>query len=591
MPCTCLIAARAGTRPPLLSHSFDTSGGVDFRLVKVPPNPNPPSPRPVYKWDERAVPRFFGVGRGPVPAYEETNWRDPTTARAPEPIGHIPQTDETTGTFGYWEAASGIANDRGVMIAESSCSSIFGANVRGVDGGTALLGYMELTRIALERCATAREAVQLMGALAVEHGFAGNCKELAGSAESLSVVDGEEAWVMHVMPDDSGASAIWAAARLEEGHAAVVPNVFVIREIPLDELEQAAAPSFLLSETAREVAARLDLWRPGTPFDFAAIFSAGEPRPFYCGRRQWRALSLFAPSLGLPAEYDDLLRDAPYPFSVAADAPLARRDFFRIMRDTFQGTPFDMSAQPASGPFLMTDWFDSGLPAVEAVATSDDGEAKGEEAEAKRRILAAAAEEESAEGAAASSRDAVAFDERPIGVFRMAYSYVCEPSPSVEGGDGVLPALFHFAPHSSQTSVYLPIPCALRECPTPLSRGTVRAIDRDVAYWAFRIVKQTARGLPWDRCLSQIQERQCAWEDRADEILDEIRRGSSTLQDGEPRVHSLACEVVADWWCMLDELLLRFGDGWEHEWGEGGERRCKPIAYPDEWLRGLGFRV
>ena len=30
-------------------------------------------------------------------------------------------------------------------------------------------------------------------------------------------------------------------------------------------------------------------------------------------RRQWRALSLFAPSLDLSPDYTDLLRDAPYP--------------------------------------------------------------------------------------------------------------------------------------------------------------------------------------------------------------------------------------------------------------------------------------
>ena len=169
MPCTCRVAARAGVRAPLLSHSFDTSGGVDFRLVRVPANANPPSPRPVYRWDERAVPRFFGVGRGLIPAYA-TEWDDGTPAKTSEIIGHIPQTADRAGTFGYWEAVSGIANDKGVMIAESTCSSIFGALLAGSAGGKALLGYMELTRIALERCASARAAVELMGELAEQYG-------------------------------------------------------------------------------------------------------------------------------------------------------------------------------------------------------------------------------------------------------------------------------------------------------------------------------------------------------------------------------------------------------------------------------------
>ena len=126
---------------------------------------------------------------------------------------------------------------------------------------------------------------------------------------------------MQVLPDDTGASAIWGAQRLDEGHAAAVPNTFVIREMALDG--SSSAESFLLSENALNVAERHGRWQPGRPFDFSRAFSAGGPaQRYYCGRRQWRALSLFAPSLRLAAEYDDLRRDMPYPFSVAADAPL-----------------------------------------------------------------------------------------------------------------------------------------------------------------------------------------------------------------------------------------------------------------------------
>jgi len=32
-------------------------------------------------------------------------------------------------------------------------------------------------------------------------------------------------------------------------------------------------------------------------------------------------------------------------------------------------------------------------------------------------------------------------------------------------------------------------------CPAPLASGSVRAIERASAYWAFRIVKHTARGV------------------------------------------------------------------------------------------------
>ena len=36
--CTVLVSAVQGGRPPMVSHSFDTSGGVDFTLVYLPPS-------------------------------------------------------------------------------------------------------------------------------------------------------------------------------------------------------------------------------------------------------------------------------------------------------------------------------------------------------------------------------------------------------------------------------------------------------------------------------------------------------------------------------------------------------------------------
>ena len=89
----------------------------------------------------------------------------------------------------------------------------------------------------------------------MEHGFAGNVGSgLGGSAESLAVIDTREAWVFHILPDDTGKSAIWTAQRVPEGHAAVIANMFVIREIDLTDVD-GAREDFLLAnpEVARRV--------------------------------------------------------------------------------------------------------------------------------------------------------------------------------------------------------------------------------------------------------------------------------------------------------------------------------------------------
>lgn len=60
-----------------------------------------------------------------------------------------------------------------VAIGESTCSGRFWAKPKGVDGGQALLEVGELSAIALERCATARCAIQTMGDLASQYGYYG----------------------------------------------------------------------------------------------------------------------------------------------------------------------------------------------------------------------------------------------------------------------------------------------------------------------------------------------------------------------------------------------------------------------------------
>ena len=425
-------------------------------------------------------------------------------------------------SYSYWEAACGIANEVGLMMAECTCSAVLGAEPR--PSGKALLGYMELTRVALERCATARAAIELMGSLAEEHGFHGNDPD---TAESLAVIDKEEAWVFHILADDSGASAIWAAQKVPDGHAAAVANQFVIRKIDLEDRSR-----FLYSDSALDVAERLGLWERGTDFDFAACFSAGEARHCgYSGRRVWRALSLFAPSLQLQGEYTDLLTNPVYPFSVLPDAPITRSDFFSVMRDNYEGTKWEMSKQPAAGPFGVTDRWD-GAP---------------------------------------STTMSNAHFERPIGVYRMAYSYI---------GEAAEEPLFYFGPHVSTTAVYCPVLCKQEICPAPLGRGSVKAVDRKSAFWAFRRAKATALGLCWDRCLPVIRERQAAWEAQGLAI---VADGALPLPEKAALLCELAEAVVADWADLDDELMVRFSDGWEQlstVEEDGSTPHYKPLKYP-----------
>lgn len=62
-------------------------------------------------------------------------------------------------------------NEHQVAIGESTCAAKLYAAPVGANGGKALLEASELSQIALERTKTAREAIQLMGDLAMQYGY------------------------------------------------------------------------------------------------------------------------------------------------------------------------------------------------------------------------------------------------------------------------------------------------------------------------------------------------------------------------------------------------------------------------------------
>ena len=79
--------------------------------------------------------------------------------------------------------------------------------------------------VALERAATAREAVQIMGKLVEEFGF---LTETGGGGETMTITDGTETWVAEFYGRD-----IWAAVRIPEDHVFVAANRARIGEINL----------------------------------------------------------------------------------------------------------------------------------------------------------------------------------------------------------------------------------------------------------------------------------------------------------------------------------------------------------------------
>ena len=153
------------------------------------------------------------------------------------------------------------------------------------------------------------------------------------------------------------------------------------------------------------------------------------------------------------------------------------------------------------------------------------------------------------------------------------YSYVGEATEAAP--------IIYWGPHAAQSGMYFPVMLNATtsqgdtqiHVPAPLCRGSVKAIDRGSAYWAFRRVKQTALAF-WDRSLKRIVERQCSWEKKALAIVDSGDSQAVKVRD----LSALAVDAVQDWWTLDDELTLRYGDGWEHDWNDkDGTSKCRPL--------------
>ena len=184
--CTVFIVGKKASADGsvMVTHSNDGEFETDPRLVKIPAATYPAgAQRPVY-FSPESYPRYVGTERGAIPEYYPKNGQQPFQA-----IGHIPQVENT---FAYLEDTYGAVNEMQVGIGESTCSGVFGAIPLGSPNGTALFSIDALTQIAMERASTAKQAVEMMGALAEEHGFyvAG---QFEGTAESLAVSDPNDA--------------------------------------------------------------------------------------------------------------------------------------------------------------------------------------------------------------------------------------------------------------------------------------------------------------------------------------------------------------------------------------------------------------
>lgn len=334
--CTTIMAGRAATDDGAVLMASSCDGDI-MGLVSVVPAVDYGGPT--------RLPMYWNLPRPKTLADYAANLR-----KGYDHVGtlEVTRTYRTILLGGNVESmTTGGLNEHGLSIAIEFVPMRAGlACKRGVVGPNSNHWTTSLIANGLMRARTAREAVALIGAMAEQYGFQYYRAPQAGVA--LPIADPRETWLMEIFgpgsdwtPESGRPGAVWCAQRVPDGELGCSANRSRVGQVDL-----ANRRDFMASSNAFRLAEELGFWKPGEPFAWNEVY--GTPGTRANSLREWRALSLAAPSLGLKATGDP--RVDRYPFSVKPDRPVSVPGLMATMRDGYQGTPFDVTGQPAFNP-------------------------------------------------------------------------------------------------------------------------------------------------------------------------------------------------------------------------------------------------
>lgn len=333
--CTIIAAGKKATADGsvLISH---TDTGPDSRIYYVPGK--------TFRAGEQA-PVYWGIQDAGLSLMDDG-----------EVLGYIPQERKT---YGYFHSAYSHMNEVQLGIAESTTAQR-PELVCTREEGKQIMTIEQAMIFALQRCDKAREAVLLIGDLMIRYGFLPSSGD---GSETLVIADTDEVWVLEVFgvgngwePGTGRPGAIWAAQRLPDDQATMVPNWSIIKEINAGDKSR-----FLVSDNYMKEAVDRGWYDPasGKPFIWQEAYS---PLPEeYATSRFWLFYSTFMPGLkqwpdrkldpsnpykGMQPYYQVVEPLSIYPFAAVPEKKISVQDVIAFQRSTFEGTIYDMTSYP-----------------------------------------------------------------------------------------------------------------------------------------------------------------------------------------------------------------------------------------------------
>jgi dipeptidase len=453
--------------------------------------------------------------------YEVMGWSGKPGARIPQPA--------------HTYAVCGIMNEHQLAIGETTFDGR--PELENPKGG---IHYWALMQLALQRARSAREAIQVMTGLVDEFGY-------SSTGESFSIADTNEAWILEMIgPGDGGQGALWVAVRVPDGQISAHANKSRIGAFPLHDPDNC-----LYSPRVIDFAVQKGYYDPKKdgPFRFCEAYCPADAEKLrYTETRVWSIFRRAAPSLALSPDYH---RGRPgarsYPLCIGADRKLSVQDVMALMRDHYEGTPFDMTRGIDAGPF--------GSPLRVRPMTFREG------------------------------KDNYAW-ERPISTQQTGCSFVAHCRgflPDEVGG------VLWYGVDDTYTTCYFPLYAGITAVPDSYARGSLQTFSWDSAWWVFNLVANYAQ-LKFSYMVKDIQQVQRELEGNFFAMQPALEQTALAMLKADPERarrlltdYSIAAgEQVARRWRELAELLFsKYNDGYVKD--ERG--RPRELGYPRPWLR------
>ena len=368
-----------------------------------------------------------------------------------KPLGEIPQPSETYNVVGN-------INEHQLAIGEST----WGGHKELVDTtGQAIIDYGSLIQIALERCKTAREAVELMGDLVNKYGY-------ASSGESFSIADKNEVWVMEMIGKGAEKGAVWIAVRIPDNAISGHANEPRIRKVDMKDKKNVLHSKDVISFARK----RGYFSGKDEDFSFADAYENHDASTRRgCDARVWSYFRRFAPDTDKYYDWCAGKSDEPMPLYVVPEKKVSLKDMQESMRDHFEGTSFDMTQDVGAGPYHVPyRW--------RPMEYEVDG---------KKYCM-----------------------ERAIATQQTGWSFVSQSRdwlPDPVGG------VLWFGTDDTNTSVYMPFYCGMTEVPSQLKPGDINTFDMDANFWMTNWVANQAYNR-YDQMIPDIRKVQGALEDK-----------------------------------------------------------------------------